>query len=172
MKHVVSRTLCAILAMYLLLVSAGCKGPIGAEWKRYRYAADGFSAEFPAEPKASPNDDHSGTRYSTSMENDNFAYFVEKAALPANLNKTPEQVFEGYANGAAGGTNSKIKSQKSISMGSHPGREFVLENDKVVMQFRLYLVGKNLYQVLVVASTSKASRAQTDRFLNSFDLIE
>lgn len=174
MKHVTHRSLFVVFAAYFLVLSTGCsgQGPAGANWKRYSYAADNFTVEFPGEPQAKPNDSNTGTRYFTSMENDNFAYFVEKAELPADLNKTPDQIFEGYLGGAAKGTNSEVKSQKPISLNGHPGREFVLENDKMVLHFRLYLSGKTIYQVLVVASKSMASRAGTDRFFNSFALLK
>ena len=180
-----ARTLSLLLAAYLSLSSTGLalasqsggkpaaptQGPAGADWKTYRYVEDNFSADFPAVPQAQPNDGKTGTRYFASLENENFAYFVEKAELP-DLNKTPEQLFEDYVNGAAKGTNSQIKSQKPISLKSYPGREFILESDAVIMHFRLYLIGKKLYQVLVVASKSMASRAETDRFLNSFALLK
>jgi len=186
MKSIASRTLCPLLAAFFVLSplafalpsnsgtdpASSVQGPAGAVWKRFRYDADKFSVEFPAEPQAKPNDGNTGTRYFTSLENDSFAYFVEKAELPPDLKKTADEIFEGYVNGAAVGTNSKIKSQKPISLGSHPGREFVLESDTLVMQFRLYLLNKTLYQVLVVASKSMASRAEADRFLNSFEFLK
>ncbi len=180
-----ARTLSLFLAACLSLSSTGfvlasqsggkpaapAQGPAGADWKTYKYVADNFSADFPAVPQAQPNDGKTGTRYFASLENENFAYFVEKAELP-DLNKTPEQLFEDYVNGAAKGTNSQIKSQKPISLKGYPGREFILESDTVIMQFRLYLTGKKLYQVLVVATKSMASRAETNRFLNSFELLK
>ena len=186
MKHIASRTICALFSALVLLSPSGlavpfhgvpapaypAQGPAGAEWKRYRYDADRFSVEFPGAPQAKPNDGNTGTRYFTSLENDSFAYFVEKAELPADLNKTPEQIFEGYVDGAAKGTNSTIKNQKAISLNGYPGREFVLESDKLTMHFRLYLLNKTLYQILVVANTSMLSRAETDRFLNSFELLK
>ncbi len=186
MKHITFKTLSVVLAAYFVLASPGfalpfpgapnptspAQGLAGAEWKRYRYDAEKFSVEFPAKPEAKANDSNTGTRYFTSLENDNFAYFVEKAELPADLKKTADEVFEGYVNGAAGGTNSKIKSQKPITLSGYPGREFVLESDTLIMQFRLYLLDKTLYQVLVVATKSMAARAETDRFLNSFEFIK
>jgi hypothetical protein len=186
MKSIASRTLCPLLAAFFVLSPLAfalpshsghnpispSQGPAGAVWKRFRYDADKFSVEFPAEPQAKATDSNTGTRYFTSLENDSFAYFVEKAELPADLKKTADEVFEGYVNGAAVGTNSKIKSQKPISLSGHPGREFVLESDTLVMQFRLYLLNKTLYQVLVVASKNMASRAEADRFLNSFEFLK
>ena len=162
MKHIAFRAVCLIFVVYFLVSASGCssagknetasaQGPAGANWKRYRYAADKFSVEFPGEPQAKPNDNNTGTRYFTSLENDNFAYFVERAQLPADLDKTPEQIFEGYVNGAAGGTNSQVKNQRPISMCGDPGREFVLENEKMIMRFRLYLLEKTIYQVLVLS---------------------
>ena len=146
--------------------------PAPRAWKRYRYEVDGFSAEFPGEPKTTPNDGNTGTRYFTSLENDNLAYFVERAELPADLDKTPEQIFDGYAGGAANGTKSEIKSQKPISLRSYPGREFILESDTLIMTFRLYLQGKTLYQVLVVATKELAPGAETKRFLDSFEILK
>ena len=47
-----------------------------------------------------------------------------------------------------------------------------MENDKMILRFRLYLLDKTIYQVLVVATKSMASRAETDRFFNSFELLK
>jgi|SRR5712671_5775546 len=70
---------------------AATQSPTPRNWKRYHYDSDGFSVEFPAEPKATTNDNKSGTRYFTGMENDNLAYFAEVAQLPADLTKGTQQ---------------------------------------------------------------------------------
>ncbi|MFI5104477.1 MAG: hypothetical protein ACHP79_06105 [Terriglobales bacterium] len=152
--------------------ASATQDPAPRAWKRYRYEADGFSTEFPAEPKSTPNDDKSGTRYFTSIENDNIAYFAEVAQLPADLDKTPQAIFEDYAKGSAGATKSEIKSQKPISFHGNTGSEFLLENDTMFLRFRLILVGKKLYQLLVVATKDLMPGAEADRFLDAFQLIK
>ena len=141
------------------------------DWKRYRYNVDGFTVEFPAEPQTQPNDSKTGTRYVASLDNGNLAYFVEAAVLPANLNKSSLQVFDDYINGVIKGTRSQVKYSKDISLHGNPGREFTLENETLVFQFRLYIVQNKLYQVLVVAMKDQADSAEAERFHSSFDLL-
>jgi hypothetical protein len=151
-------------------VPAATQNPAARNWKRYHYDSDGFSVEFPAEPTATPNDNKSGTRYFVGIENDNLAYFAEVAQLSADLTKAPQQIFEDYAKGSAKGTKSEIKSQKAISLRGYPGSEFVLESDTLFLHFRLFLVGKKLYQVLAVASKDRVASSEWSRFLDSFEL--
>jgi hypothetical protein len=150
---------------------AATQNPAARNWKRYHYDSDGFSVEFPAEPKATTNDNKSGTRYFTGMENDNLAYFAEVAQLPADLTKGTQQIFEDYAKGSAKETKSEMKSQKAISLRGYPGSEFVLESDTLFFHFRLYLVGKKLYQVLAVATKDRVASSEWNRFLDSFELL-
>jgi hypothetical protein len=140
-------------------------------WKLYRYDADGFAAEFPSEPKTTVNDSKTGTRYYSSLNNGNLAYFVEIAVLPSDLNKTSQQVFDDYVRGAANATKSQLKSSNAITLSGNPGREFTLENDKLVLQVRLYLVQKRLYQVLVAVTRDMIGAAETDHFRRGFQLL-
>jgi hypothetical protein len=141
------------------------------DWKRYRYNVDGFTVEFPAEPHTAQHDSKTGTRYFASLDNGNLAYFVEAAVLPADLNKSSMQLFDDYISGAAKGTKSQIKYSKDISLHGNPGREATLENETLVLQFRLYVVQHKLYQVLVVAMKDQADSAETEHFQSSFDLL-
>ena len=145
------------------------EGSAGANWKRYRFDADKFSAEYPGEPKLSKKGTQTG--YMLSLENDNFAYYVQKADYP-DLNKTSEQFFDDYARGAAQSMKTEPRNQRSISLSGYPGREFTSENERSICKVRLYLVGKTSYAVMVYATKSMASRAETDRFLDSFEFIK
>jgi hypothetical protein len=172
------------MALFLALVmNAECKAQTATpqtsntqvhdthNWKRYRYDADGFTAEFPAEPQAKENDSKTGIRYFSQLENGNLAYFVEAALLPANLNKTSQQIFDDYVKGAANGVKGQVKSSTDVSLGGNPGREFTGENDKLVLHVRLYLVQRKLYQVLVAGTKDLITSAETERFQSSFELL-
>jgi hypothetical protein len=140
-------------------------------WKRYRYDADGFTAEFPTEPQAKANESKTGTRYFSQLENGNLAYFVESALLPANLNKTSQQIFDDYVKGAANGVKGQVRGSSDVSLGGNPGREFTIENDTMVLRVRLYLVQRRLYQILVVGTKALINSAETERFQSSFELL-
>jgi hypothetical protein len=140
-------------------------------WKRYRYDVDGFTAEFPAEPKTKENDSKTGTRYFSALDNGNLAYFVEAALLPDNLHKTSQQIFDDYLQGAAKGVKAQVKSSSDVSLAGNPGREFTLENDTLVLRVRLYLVQRKLYQILVVGTRDLIAGAETERFQSSFELL-
>ena len=140
-------------------------------WKHYRYDADGFTAEFPTEPQAKENDSKTGTRYFSQLENGNLAYFVEVALLPANLNKTSQQIFDDYSQGSAKEVKGQVKAVSDVSLAGNPGREFTIENDTMVLRVRLYVVQRRLYQILVVGTKDLINSAETERFQNSFQLL-
>lgn len=141
-------------------------------WKRYRYDMDHFTVAFPAEPATNGNDSKSGTRYFCTLSNGNLAYFVEKAELPADLNKSSQQVLDDYIQGSAKAVKAQVKSSNPITLHGNPGREFTLENDTMILQFRVYLVQRSLYQVLVAATKDLAPGAEVQRFQSSFDLLQ
>ncbi|HWG49896.1 MAG TPA: hypothetical protein VN669_09405 [Candidatus Acidoferrales bacterium] len=140
-------------------------------WKHYRYDADGFTAEFPTEPQAKENDSKTGTRYFSQLENGNLAYFVEVALLPANLNKTSQQIFDDYRQGSAKAVKGQVKAVNDVSLAGNPGREFTIENDTMVLRVRLYVVQRRLYQILVVGTKDLINSAETERFQSSFQLL-
>lgn len=181
-RSLLLKFLCALLLASVLPAKAWQTGPSSSpavkpstadahNWKRYRYDVDGFAVEFPAEPKATANDSKTGTRYVVGLDNGNLAYLVEAAALPANLNKSSQQVLDDYVDGAAKGTKSQVKYSSAITLHGNPGREFTLENDTLILRFNIYLVQKTLYQVLVVATKELAATTEAARFQNSFELL-
>ena len=68
----------------------------------------------------------------------------------------------------------KLESEKPISFEGHPGREYMLRGSMGLGTARVYIVGSNIYFLLVLpiekpAKSSKAS-AEAARFLDSFRL--
>lgn len=67
----------------------------------------------------------------------------------------------------------KLRSEKSIALDGHPGREIVIEKKgEVIARMRLYLVNHRLYQVMVLGAGRVFSSKENDvgRFLDSFRL--
>jgi hypothetical protein len=69
----------------------------------------------------------------------------------------------------------ELKSDKEISVGGHPGREFRAEGkvagEPFVTSARVVAVGDRLYEVAVVARAEQAAAADSDLFLGSFKLL-
>ncbi|HJX82708.1 MAG TPA: hypothetical protein VJ723_00025, partial [Candidatus Angelobacter sp.] len=109
--------------------------------------------------------------YGASLEDENFAYLIQKVDYP-DLDKTSEQFFDNYANAAAQSRKTVPRDQKAISLSGYPGREFGVESEASICKVRLYLVGKTSYAVMVCATKGMVARAETDRFLNSFEFLK
>ena len=141
-------------------------------WKRYRYDVDGFTIEFPAEPQAQPNDSKTGTRYIAALDNGNVVYLVEAAVLPSDLNKSSQQVLDDYVQGTARGIKGQLKESHPITLRGNPGRDFTLENERIILRGRVYLVQRTLYQLVAAATKELAAGTEAERFQNSFELVK
>ena len=83
----------------------------------------------------------------------------------------PERVLDGARDGAVGNVNGVLRSEQRIALGGHPGRDLVVDvPGQVVARQRIYLVGRRLYQLIVVTDQPPSS-PEIERSLNSFRLL-
>jgi hypothetical protein len=145
---------------------------VSKDWK--------FAAKFPSEPKK-VEQEAAGvafTMYSTADRNG--AFMVGVADLPAGDNEPAEQTkarLDGAEAGASGNVGGKLKDSKDVTLGKqkYPGREFTATITKPAegeVRARVYLVGKRMYQVMVVGTKEYANSPAATAFLDSFRLTD
>jgi len=106
-----------------------------------------------------------------------------------NYNDYPEWVFtigarpavvEGLLGSAGLGltklNNGKLLLETKIALGPHPGREVLVEfqqqGQKAIAKARYYVVGRRLYQIMVLAPSGKGGMSDIDSYLGSFQLLK
>ena len=86
-----------------------------------------------------------------------------------------DQFFNGFRDGMLKASkNSRIVSEKSISLHEFPGRE-IRHTDATgfLYKTRAYLVGHRIYAISAVTPTEKQSESvkEVEKFLDSFELV-
>jgi hypothetical protein len=173
-----------ILALLTYTVAYGIKQPGPAEpapWEKFSSPEGRFTLLMPAKPTVSTRDVDTKvgklTLYSYAAGNSvaffggSFADYPTAARDVAHA----EEVLDGVRDGVLKGSESKLISEKKISVKGHPGREFtasgkVNETD-VIYAWRIYLVDRRLYQLAVGTLVKDSNHPDVAKFLTSFDLI-
>jgi hypothetical protein len=137
---------------------------------------DKFKVRFGREPKRTEN---VGLTHSTvySVEQPKGVLRVTITKLPIPDDDPPERVPE-YLNLAKDdlirASHGQVIFDKSVALaGKYPGREFAARlggSEPGILHARIYLVGKRLYQVMVVG-TEEFANAEAAAFLDSFMVL-
>jgi hypothetical protein len=104
----------------------------------------------------------------------NSSAFIAAYADYPNAARSAEaatMVVSGARDGILRNTKGKLINDKEISLDKNTGRAFLIEQDGgQFFNVRVYLVGKRLYQLIVVGPKAEATGANADRYLTSFKL--
>lgn len=165
----------SMTGMILLALTASCEAQTSPQWKTYPYAADGFSAMFPAQPEMTSQNVNTAAGpfelRSYTVQIDQVALVVDVTNCGTSLDgKDPDVILQGGKNGALQNSQTHLTREAKISLGVYHGLEFEAENDSMHFVARAYVVGNMLYQTLVVYPVGKPY-ADAARFLDSFQLI-
>jgi hypothetical protein len=114
------------------------------------------------------------------VESKDGMYGIGVADLPIPDGETAAQIqdrLDGARDGAVRNINGTLTSSSSITLGKqkYPGREFhaTITKPKVgQVRARVYLVGKRVYQVIVMGTNEYATSKEATAFLDSFRLTE
>jgi hypothetical protein len=147
-----------------------------AEWKPYRYSAEGFGASFPSTPavekQSVPTD--AGAFDLETFEAEDGASTLIAAVCDYGAgakDKDPDSLLENAKAGAVSNIKGHLASEKKITLGTNHGVAFEADSESAHISARIYLVGTTLYQT-IVASPNSAPYADSARFFDSFQLIE
>lgn len=147
-----------------------------ADWKPYRYPADGFAVSFPAQPnlqKQNVSTDAGQFELRTYVAQDSSTALIAAVCNygPTAAGKDPAQLLDSAKKGAVSNLKAHIASEKPLELGNHHGVAFEAENDSEHISARIYLAGAVLYQTIVL-SPLHAPSADARRFLESFQFLD
>lgn len=75
------------------------------------------------------------------------------------------------ARDAVVGKDGKLLSERALSLQGKPGLEFKFEKDGLVATFRVFMVGRRLYQVMALGPPGESHDRAATIFLDSFALL-
>jgi len=168
----IQRSFTSALAVLSLAVALGAQTP---EWKTYSYPTDGFSAAFPSEPqmksRSVPSDAGSVELRRYLADDDSVGMMIAVCDMGAAIaGKDPDTLMQDTVNEVRQISNTRLLSEKKITLGVYHGIAYEFESDARHVTSRIYLVGSTLYQVMVAYPIGKPY-ADTAWFLDSFQLI-
>jgi hypothetical protein len=87
---------------------------------------------------------------------------------PVPANELLDSAIEGMLEG-----KKKLLSQKDITLGTHPGREIVIRDEKeaITLTGRVFIINERMY-ILLVGGDKSPEANDISKFLNSFELIK
>jgi len=163
------------LALPFLL---GAAGDAGKDWKPFLSKDGGYEVLVPGIPLESIQIAKTGLgtlevkMLLVELKKENAAFVVSFADFPEGAFKgaDDDKRLNFAKTGAVTSAKGKLKSEKKITLGKHPGRELLIENDKGALRTRLYAVDMRLYQTIVSGSKTFVFGKEAERFLDSFKL--
>ena len=161
-----------------MLVFAATQDDVPPTWKGIISKDGGFRVAMPAAPTEKKQLVKTATGQLQVMlliaEGRNESLFVvgyadfpeaelKKGAIEKRLDQARDRAVEN--------ARGKLRSEKAIDLAGTPGREIAIEKDGVlVARLRIYLVGRRLYQVMVLGSGPVLGSKDVGIFLGSFRL--
>jgi hypothetical protein len=163
-----------LLALSLSLLIASC-GP--GDWVEVRSKDGRFSIKMPAIPAETTQEVKTAagsiTLRSRELDHEGFKYIVSFSDYPDEFlaQNDPDSILDAAREGTA--VAGELLEESAISLGENSGRFLALldPSGERVLQIRLLLVGRRLYQFGIVTPTQDQSAAEVTRFLDAFALL-
>lgn len=164
-----ANTRIAVLALILL----GLAVAANAQMQTYTSTEGRFSVQFPGTAEAGSQalnlkggETIPQYMFSVSADNDSTAYMVLYNDYPPGYaNGAPQSVLQNVRDGAT--SDKTLLSDTAIELQGVPGRAFTAEDSKWSYSIQVYLMGKRLYQLIVV-TTKGRSAPYANQFFDSF----
>ena len=162
----------------LMLVGVIGMSPAGAgaqDWKKHKYAKDGFEIDFSGPVKIYPTELDEKTR-SVVVRSTNYLQDLgdEAYIVGVTLYRGANVQFERGAKASFASFNCKeVSVNRPLDSASGPAREMSAagcHDGSYSAQARYYLVGDRFYQVIAVYKTQGEGGARAGHFLRSFTL--
>ncbi|VTU01773.1 Uncharacterized protein OS=Crinalium epipsammum PCC 9333 GN=Cri9333_3190 PE=4 SV=1 [Gemmataceae bacterium] len=176
----------ALLLVCVAALAGGCKksGPMEAfdskEWK--------FTAKFPGKPEVKSQSapvpgGPQVTMHMFSVTERNGAMMIGVADMPIPEGEGAakiEERLDGARDGAVANIGATLQTSSPVKLqGKYPGREFTAKlppppkgPPEGLVKARIYLVGKRLYQTMVIGTTAFVIEARSTEFLDSFQVSD
>lgn len=161
-----------------LLLGAG-QDDLPANWKTQISKDGAFSVAMPSSAKAEKRVVKTATgqldvHMLVAEGRDEALYAVSYSDFPeAEVKRnTVAKRLDNARDGAVSSARGKLRSEKSITLDNHPGREIVVEKDgAVVAKMRIYVINNRLYQVMALCNGAGSSK-DAGIFMDSFRLTK
>ncbi len=170
----------ATTPIIILLLSTFAFGwQLPADWVSYSSPDGRFSIGMPKTPVEDVKDVESvvGTLKlhsfpSTSATAHFLVSYGDYPTEPAADNR--EAILDGVRGGVIKGSEGQLISETKITLDGYPGRQFtakrMLDGSEIIFNWRIYLVGRRLYQLAAVVNKNNSNSPEIQKFLNSFRL--
>jgi hypothetical protein len=168
----------------LLIVLACCAIAFGfqlpSDWVSFNSSDGRFSVGMPKKPEENVRDIDSAVgklQLHTFPSSSAIGYFMvsygDYPNEPAADRREP--VLDGVRDGVISGLEGELISETKISINGYPGRELLakktIESSETTFNWRIYLVGRRVYQVAAATKKADSTSPEIAKFLNSFRLI-
>jgi len=166
---------CSLTALLVLAAAAAVSQ--SAEWKQYVYPNDGFAISAPAKPQAQDQSTDTATgrlqshTYAIELGGDS-GFMVSVTDFGKGPNINAKAMLQAARDGSLKSTNSKLISEKEISLEGNPGLEFDFEAPAHHGRARYYIFQGRLLTLMSIAPAGKPLSLDTARIFNSLRFLK
>jgi hypothetical protein len=151
-------------------------------WKEYVYPDDHFAISAPEEPKRDSQRIRvvggTSTAHIYSIAADEHGAFMVFVYLRHRSDRRPERdVRQEAGSGALRSVKGKLLAEAELALGRYRGAELDVEEPGEAagkghrIRNRYYIVGRRVYQLMVIAPAGERFPAETERWFKSFRLV-
>ncbi len=165
----------------LLCSSVGLAFQQTSEWSHLDSAEGRFSVSMPSKPEPTSRvvDTAVGKLplYTFGSATRVAQLIVSYADYPSEPSDAAqyEKVLDGVRDGVLKGLDADLLIETRITLQGHPGREWraikAAGDVEIVFSWKVYLVGRRLYQLGAATTKADAEAPEVERFFNSFQLL-
>jgi hypothetical protein len=168
----------SVAIVTLLCCGLGLAFQETAEWSNLDSVEGGFSVSMPSKPQLSTRDVDTAvgklplhTFNSASTVAELMISYADYPSEPSDAAEY-EKVLDGMRKGLLKGLETNLLIETKITLQGHPGREWraikMAGDVEVVFNWKVYLVGRRLYQMVAATRKADAESPDVQRFFNSF----
>ncbi|MFN2492296.1 MAG: hypothetical protein ABR501_05355 [Pyrinomonadaceae bacterium] len=148
-------------------------------WQKFSSEEGKFTILMPTKPKVEVKEVDSQigklTQYVYVSSTDNGLFQVSYADYTVDPpSEKRDSVLEAIREGVITGLKAELVTQKNITLQGYPGREFLaqrqIEGIDFVFHWRIFLVGRRVYQLAVANQKKTDASAEITKFVTSFEL--
>jgi hypothetical protein len=173
---------CTTLILILLLNTFAFGFQEPEKWPTFNSPEGRFGVVMPTKPKVEVREVDSAvgklTLYTYSSSTSAASFMASFGDYPNEVTDVAqkEAVLDGVRGGVVNGLEAELVSEEKIMIGANPGRAFTARKaaaggTEYLFRWRIYLVGRRLYQLGVVVDKKNSAEPDSAKFLTSFQLL-
>jgi len=151
-------------------------------FRRLMVAEDGFAVRLPGQPVSqqrsieAPDGTYQWSLY--GVEYPERAFLISSVQYPESAaQRPPSQILGTARDGAVNQARGVVLQDREITLDRHPGRAFrfafrAKTGRQGVARSRIYWANGRLYQLMVLGDEAKVNDDDSDRFLESLELLD